>query len=197
MAGLFWWVKGTRSGEWDASLSPTHHFVLLTLSEAESFLPVEGAQVLGFDEVETDFVHLVEEFYDLGVAGRLVFGESASPVVGALGFWQSFGPDLDAPVGDHREFEILGGAVGEDSGEELGGAFVVDEDINADGLLDPVRLGRFGNDDRGSGPGVVCFAELGRRLSKSLDDGVGERLGAYFLFTVPFSVDVARVNSIF
>ncbi len=71
---------------------------LLALTEAEAGDAVEGAEVFGFDEVESGVVDPVEEGDDVGSAYRGVAGESATPVIGALGFGVSIGPHFEAPV---------------------------------------------------------------------------------------------------
>src|SRR5256714_8802311 len=105
-------MTATSGDEFCASgISVLLSVTVVLSSDREAGLAVEGAQVLGLDEIETGVRYALQERGDLRVldcATITLRGEAAAPVVGAEGFGQAFGPDLDAAVVDDRQLEIAG-----------------------------------------------------------------------------------------
>src|SRR5438552_12965479 len=110
-------------------------------------LAVEGAEVLGLDEVESRAADAVEQRNDLPVSDARAVRpqETAAPVVRAECLGEPGRPDLDPAIADPAELHRLSRERREDLPELFRSALLpVEEDVHPDGLLVRNRAGRRG-----------------------------------------------------
>src|SRR4051812_6855891 len=73
----------------------------------ESFLTVEGIEVLDFDEIEIRFTGAIEQRHDLRMGNRAIAHEARSPVIRAERLVKTVGINLRAAIADRKKFQSL------------------------------------------------------------------------------------------
>jgi len=128
--------------------------------------------------------------------------EAATPMIGAERFGLAAGPNLHAPIANHRQLEIVRRHISQRLAQVVRRAFhPIQEHINAYQLLLGVRAFF---EDRLFGKHslavifVICDrVQRVRFLTETLDNGLTKFFSADFLLAYFIVVDVIRVDAVF